>query len=307
MIARFESFWSHILPGAFPVSDDFEMPAEAAGGPDEANFEAFGHDNGHRFWWESDLRRLLGYGASEQGWQRAVGRAIAACTALGIPVQENFGHCSRDVEGEPVADCQLSRFACYLIAMNGDPRKAEVARAQAYFASFAEAARQMALHLDGVERVVIRDEMVDREKSLSSVAKGAGVADYALFQNAGYRGLYNMNLSDLKRLKGVPGDRTLLDFMGREELAANLFRITQTESKIRKENVRGQYNLERTAESVGKHVRKTIEEIGGTMPERLPPAEDLKAVKSGLKKTHRELKKLDKKRLPPSNSGDAKE
>lgn len=308
MFDTFDGFWllSH-RHQVLPVTDDIEIVDGTGSGADDGNFEAHGHDNGHRYWWESDLRRLLGY-EGEKGWDKASGRAIAACTALGIPVHENFQHTTREVDGEPVSDCKLSRFACYLIAMNGDPRKPEVARAQAYFASFAEAARQMALHLDGVERVVIRDEMIDREKSLSSVAKGAGVTDYALFQNAGYRGLYNMNLSQLKALKGVQGDRTLLDFMGKEELAANLFRITQTEAKIRKDKVRGQYNLENTAENVGRHVRNTIRDIGGTMPERLPPAEDLKTVKSGLKQTHRELKKLDKartaKKLPAKKKDD---
>lgn len=300
MIDRFESFWPLPLLRV-PLVTDENTSKDAASGDD---FEVFGHDNGHRFWWESDLRRLLGYDQGK-GWDKASGRAIAACTALGIPVQENFEHTTRDIDDEPVSDCKLSRFACYLIAMNGDPRKPEVARAQAYFASFAEAARQMSLQLDGVERVVVRDEMVDREKSLSSVAAGAGVVQYSLFQNAGYRGLYNMNLSQLKALKGVASDRSLLDFMGKEELAANLFRITQTEAKIRKDKVRGQHNLESTAENVGKHVRNTIREIGGTMPERLPPAQDLKAVKSGLKQTHRELKKLDKKRqLPKGKAGE---
>ena len=302
MSARLQSLLALPFPKAWLVSDGLEVGMTSPGNADEA-FEACGRDNGHRYWWESDVRRLLGYDG-HNGWDKAVGRAIAACTALSIPVQENFEHTTREVDGDPVSDCKLSRFACYLIAMNGDPRKPEIARAQAYFASFAEAARQMSLQLDSVERVVVRDEMIDREKSLSSVAKGAGVTDYALFQNAGYRGLYNMNLSQLKSIKGVQGDRTLLDFMGKEELAANLFRITQTESKIRKERVRGQYNLESTAESVGRHVRKTIQEIGGTMPERLPPAADLKAVKSGLKQTHRELKKLDKKKLPPPKKGD---
>jgi DNA-damage-inducible protein D len=278
------------------------IPFEPVPEDDGSTFEESGHDNGFRYWWESDVRRLLGY---EPGapWDKAKGRAMAACAALGIAVQENFLHDTReDADGDPVHDCKLSRFACYLIAMNGDPRKAEVARAQAYFATFAEAARRMAISLDGVERVVVRDEMIDREKSLASAAKHAGVdgaRGYALFQNAGYRGLYNMNLTQLKMIKGIDGDRTLLDFMGKEELAANLFRITQTESKIRAEKVRGQMNLERTAEGVGKQVRKAIQEIGGTMPERLPPAEDLKTVKSDLKKTARELTKMDvKKRLP---------
>lgn len=271
--------------------------------PDEREFEDFGHDNGQRYWWESELRRVLGYNETGKGWERATGRAIAACTALGISVPENFSHTTREVNGATVSDCKLSRFACYLIAMNGDPRKPEVARAQAYFATVAEAARQIALQIEGVERVVVRDEMIDREKSLSSVAKGAGVRDYALFQNAGYRGLYNMNLSQLRSLKGVKDGRTPLDFMGKEELAANLFRITQTEAKIKKENVRGQYHLEATAENVGRQVRKTIQEIGGTMPERLPPAEDLNKVKSGLKQTHRELQKMDKKKQLPKKTG----
>jgi len=240
---------------------------------------------------------MLGY-ESGAGFEKAKGRAMAACTALGIPIPENFDHCDRQLEDEPHHDCKLSRFACYLIAMNGDPRKPEVAHAQAYFATFAEAARQMALQIEGVERVVIRDDMSDREKSLSGVAKAAGVRDYGLFQNAGYRGLYNMNMGQLKALKGVKDGRTLLDFMGREELAANYFRITQTEAKIRKENVRGQSNLENTAESVGKHVRRTIAQIGGTMPERLVTAEDLKQIKSGLKQTHRQLKKMDAKKKP---------
>ena len=170
--------------------------------------------------------------------------------------------------------------------MNANPRKPEVARAQAYFVSLAEFARQFIEETEHVDRVVMRDEMADRENSLARVAKSANVTDYALFQNAGYRGLYNKNLNRLKELKGVPANRTLLDFMGREELAANLFRITQTEAKIKKDNVRGQKALEDTAYGVGQEVRATIRKIGGTMPEDLPISEDIKKVKSGLKKAH---------------------
>lgn len=264
-------------------------------------FEEHGHENGQRFWWQSELQELLGYRPG-QAFEKAVGRAMAACTALGISVPENFAHTDREVGGERIPDCRLSRFACYLIAMNGDPRKEAVAKAQAYFATFAEAARQMALQIEGIDRVVVRDELSDREKSLSGLAHAHGVKQYALFQNAGYRGLYNMNLKELKRLKSVDSGRSILDFMGKEELAANLFRITQTEAKIRKERVRGQYNLEETAEDVGRHVRKTIAQIGGTMPERLPPAEDLNTVKRGLKKTHRELKKLDSRKPKPEEN-----
>jgi DNA-damage-inducible protein D len=285
-----------LAPLSQPMSDDTVL--FSSGDTSAGSFESFGHENGQRYWWESDLRRMLGYELGET-WNKAIGRAMAALTALGIDVRENFEHTEReDGDGEVLTDCKLSRFACYLVAMNGDPRRPEVAKAQAYFATWAEAARRLADKLGGIERVVIRDELTDREKSMTSVARGAGVTDFALFQNAGYRGLYNMNISKLRAIKGVPDGRTPLDFMGREELAANLFRITQTESKIKKDGVRGQYMLEDAAESVGKYVRETIRKIGGTMPEHLPPSEDIKAVKGELKQAHRELKKMDK-RLPP--------
>jgi DNA-damage-inducible protein D len=275
--------------------------------PEASEFEALGCENGHRYWWQSDLRRLLGY-ASSDGLDKAVGRAMAACTALGISVPENFEHCRRTREdGSSFPDVKLSRFACYLIAMNANPRKEEVAQAQAYFAGLAEIARQYIEKVEHVDRVLMRDEMADREMSLARTARAGGVDDYALFQNAGYRGLYNLNLNALKKRKGIPAGRTLLDFMGKEELAANLFRITQTESKIKKEEVRGQRNLEATAHSVGQQVRSTIRKIGGTMPEHLPASEDIKKVKSGMKKAHREIQKVDKpKRVkkPTTDSAD---
>ena len=258
----------------------FDHPEESGG------FEELGIDNGIRYWWRSDVQRLLGY-TSDDSFEKPVGKAMAACTALGISVPENFQYVNRTLpDGREVPDIKLSRFACYLIAMNANPRKPEVARAQAYFVSLAEFARQFIEETEHVDRVVMRDEMADRENSLARVAKSANVTDYALFQNAGYRGLYNKNLNRLKELKGVPANRTLLDFMGREELAANLFRITQTEAKIKKDNVRGQKALEDTAYGVGQEVRATIRKIGGTMPEDLPISEDIKKVKSGLKKAH---------------------
>jgi DNA-damage-inducible protein D len=115
-----------------------------------------------------------------------------------------------------------------------------------------------------------------------------------LFQNSGYRGLYNMNLREIRRHKGVPDGRSPLDFMGKTELAANLFRVTQTEEKIRGEGIRGQPALEHTAEDVGRRVRRTMIEISGKRPENLPPAEDIKQVHKKLKSSHREIKKLDK-------------
>jgi DNA-damage-inducible protein D len=255
------------------------------------SFESLGRENGFRYWLASELARCLGY--SNLGpVNKAVQRAMAACAQLGAPILENF------VEAQTAGerDWRLSRFACYLTVMNADPRNPKVARAQGWFAALAEAFRQFTIETDGVERVVIRGEVAEREKSLSSTAFGHGVENYAFFQNAGYRGLYNMNLCDLKARKRIPDGRSVLDFMGKTELAANLFRITQTEEKIKNEDIRGQKPLERAAEDAGKRVRQTMREISGAVPEHLPTADDIKKVQSGLKRVGREFAKLDKPR-----------
>ena len=128
---------------------------------------------------------------------------------------------------------------------------------------------------------------------MSGTAKAAGVAEYGLFQNAGYRGLYNMDLWQIRRRKGVPQGRSPLDFMGKTELAANLFRVTQTEEKIRGGKIRGHVPLERAAENAGREVRRTMVKISGKHPEDLPPAEDIKEVHKKLRSSHREIRKLD--------------
>lgn len=279
----------------FAMADDssvFQGPLEGTG-----SFEDLGQENGQRFWWQRDLMAHLGY-TNTQSFAKAVGKAMAACTTLGIDVAQNFQHCDRTIDGELVPDCKLSRFACYLTAMNADTKKPEVAKAQAYFATLAEVTRQYLLRAENVERVLIRDEVTDASKAMVSAAKGAGVQNYAFFTNAGYLGLYNLSLKKLQLRKGVVG--TLFDVMGKQELAANLFRITQTEAKIKKDAVRGQTALESTAHEVGRHVRNTIKQIGGTMPEDLPLAENIRVVRSGLKKTHKELQKMDKKKQLPA-------
>jgi DNA-damage-inducible protein D len=261
--------------------------------PDRPGFEALAKSNGFRFWWASELALTLGY-ESLNGFRKAVERAMMAFTSLNIPVFDNIVQAQREVNGKLITDYKLSRFACYLAAMNGDPKKPQVAQAQAYFVQWAEACRLYLEQADGVERVAIRGEISEHERTLSGTAKKAGVTDYGLFQNAGYRGLYNMNLREVRRHKGVPEGRSPLDFMGKTELAANLFRVTQTEEKIRAEAIRGQPSLERAAENVGRKVRTTMIEISGKRPENLPPAEDIKQVHKKLKTSHREIKKLDK-------------
>src|SRR6266545_4507350 len=203
------------------------------------SFEDLGHDGDSHFWYARDLMVMLGY-ESYNAFQNAMNKAIGTCTTLGIPVLENFSQVQRDIDGLPVHDCKLSRFACYLSTMNGDVRKPQIAAAQAYFANTAEVVRTYIQNASNIERVQIREDISERERSLSGVARQAGVEQYPLFQNAGYRGMYNMDLRRLKQVKGVDQKRPLLDFMGKEELAANLFRLTQTEAKIKKENVRGQ-------------------------------------------------------------------
>lgn len=259
------------------------------------NFEVYAHENGFRYWLASDLMQLLDY-ASMTPVLNAVQKAIAACAALGVPIQDNFKETQTESGGR---DWCLSRFACYLTVMNGDVKNPRVAQAQAYFITLAEAFREYIQRADGVERVLIRGEVSEREKALSATASMHGVEKYQFFQNAGYRGMYNMDLRQIRRIKGVPEGRSPLDFMGKTELAANLFRLTQTEEKIRNEDIRGQRPLERAAEKVGKEVRETMHRISGTRPEALPPSQDLQQVKSGLKKAGKEFAKLDGPKKKP--------
>ena len=263
--------------------------------PKQPGFETLSRTNSFRFWWASELARLLGYG-DVNGFRKAIERAMITLTSLNIPVFDNILQEQREVDGKTVVDYRLSRFACYLTAMNGDPKKPQVAQAQGYFVAWAEACRLYLEQAEGVERVAIRGEISEHERTLSGTAKMAGVMDYGLFQNSGYRGLYNMDLWQVRRRKDVPENRSPLDFMGKTELAANLFRVTQTEEKIRSERIRGQRALENTAEGVGKKVRRTMIEISGKRPEDLPPAEDIKAIHKKLKSSHREIRKLDKPR-----------
>ncbi|HXR07763.1 MAG TPA: hypothetical protein VN765_10565 [Candidatus Acidoferrum sp.] len=279
--------------------------------PQRPGFEAMGHENSFRFWWASELAALLGY-EGLHSFRKAIERAMVTLTSLNVPIFENIIQEQRTVAGKTTSDYKLSRFACYLAAMNGDPKKPQVAKAQAYFVTWAEACRLSLEEADSVERVGIRAEISEHERTLSGTAHRAGVVQYGLFQNAGYRGLYNMDLYQIRRTKGVPQGRSPLDFMGKTELAANLFRVTQTEEKIQIERIHGQQALEYAAQEVGRKVRKTMIEISGRKPENLPPAEDIKEVHRKLKSSHQQIRKLDKPAatpapLPPSPPNDNKE
>ena len=256
-------------------------------------FDDWSNQNGDTYWWATDLGKMLGY-ASFGSFRKTIDRATTACTNAGVNVFDNFRQVQREMDGKVVTDFKLSRFACYLTAMNADPKKEEVAKAQAYFVAIAENLGQYVKEAENVERLIVRGEISEHEKSLSSTAKGAGVLNFAFFKNAGYMGMYNMPLNQLRQRKGIPHSRSPLDFMGKTELAANLFRITQTEEFIKGRNIKGQQNLENAAHGVGRKVRQSMEEISGISPENLPSAEDIKQVKSKLKKTDKQFKRLDK-------------
>lgn len=258
------------------------------------NFEQSCRENGFTHWFASDLMNYLGY-ETWQSFQKAINKAMTTCNTLSIPIIENFCQVSREVEGKEVLDFKLSRFACYLVVMNSDSKKPSVAQAQAYFATLAGAVQNYIQEAEKVERLTVRSEVSEREASLNGVAFRAGVVNYGFFQNAGYRGMYNKNITALKSARNIPASKSLLDFMGKEELAANLFRITQTELKIKQENITGQSRLETTAHSVGAKVRKTMLDISGVAPENMLPATDINTVKKELKNKSKKIKQIDTK------------
>lgn len=259
------------------------------------SFEDLGKANGATHWSEEVLRNALGYQTVES-FKKVIRRAIQACLSLGIEQGENFVYQN--------GNYALTRFACYLVAMNGDPKKPEVAAAQVYFATVAETFQSHLEHVDGIDRCLIRDEISEGQKSLASTAKRHGVVSYPFFMDAGYRGMYNMSLKQLQSRKGLDKKQQLLDHIGKDELAANLFRITQTDAKIKNENIRGQKNLEAAAHNVGQKIRHTMLEISGTAPENLPAVEPIKSVKQRIKGTRKALDSIDgdKKKLPREKS-----
>ncbi len=257
------------------------------------DFESMAATNGEdNFWSARQLLIFLGY-ADYSSFRKPLERAQKACLTLSIPLEDNFRHGAANIDGREVTDLQLSRFACYLVAVNGDPKKPQVARLQVYLAGLANTVREYFENAEQIERLIARGDLSDEEVVLSRVATAHGVTKYAFFQAAGYRGMYNMNMAKLRQIKGAPGSETPLDYMHSEELAANLFRITQTRAKIESEDINGQVPLESAAESVGKRVRSFMLETSGHTPESLPAAEDITRVKTGLKKAQRTLKKFD--------------
>ena len=249
----------------------------------EQTFESIKHINeyGEEYWLARELQPVLEY-VQWRNFAEAVERAKLACKNSGFSIEDHFADVSKTIEmpkgaHKDIPDYMLSRYACYLIVMNGDPRKEVIAIGQTYFAV---KTRQQEL-IDNYEqlsedqkRLAIRNEMIAHNKSLAEAAQMAGVVDprdYAIFQNKGYQGLYGgLGAKEIHARKGLKKSQKILDHMGSTELAANLFRATQTDEKLRRENIQGKQAAYDTHYQVGKKVRQTIKELGGTMPEDLP-------------------------------------
>ena len=268
----------------------------------ETLFESIKHinDYGEEFWYARELQVALEY-AQWRRFYSVIQRAITACKSSGNDASDHFAKVGNMVNigsgtKRELEDYELSRYACYLIVMNGDSRKEIIALGQTYFAV---KTRQLELieKFDELEedrkRLLIRQQMKIHNTSLAEAAKDAGVEtnlDYAIFQNHGYKGLYGgLDAKDIHKRKKLKSSHKILDYMGSTELAANLFRATQTDEKLRNENISSKMEANKTHFEVGKKVRQTIAELGGTMPEDLPTPE------KSIKQIEREQHKIEDK------------
>ena len=270
-------------------------------------FDDIRHDDTSReFWSARELQTILGY-ASWGKFQNAIKRAQKSFATSEVTKYYNIKDHFRQV-GKMVTlgsgarreliDFELSKYACYLIAQNGDPDKPEIAQAQAYFNIQTFRQEQFQSMSDEEKRLHVRTQVIDNNKTLFDSAKSSGVRNFGKFNDAGYRGIYGMNAKELALKKNLGKDK-ILDRAGTTELAANLFRITQTNDKLQNELANGKKIGEQKADSIhfmiGGKVRQTIKDIGGTMPENLPPEVHIKEIEkkvsgklgggeSGLKK-----------------------
>jgi DNA-damage-inducible protein D len=244
--------------------------------------------HGNEYWLARKLQLILGY-ADWRNFFEVIEKARAACVALDIDPSNQFVETTKLVvvgsgTTMEVPDFFLSRYAAYLVAMNGDSRKPQIAVAQSYFAVQTIRQEQTDQLTDSEKRIQARARVKDANKKLNSAAKNAGVINYAIFHDAGYRGLYDMPLAEVRRKKGIGPKDDLLDVAGRVELAANEFRITQTEQRLQVERTKGQEDASHVHNEVGKKVRKAMRDIGGTMPEELPIETPIKKLTAKRKK-----------------------
>lgn len=276
------------------------LTEEEQNGYAESLFESIKHtnDQGQEFWYARELQMALDY-KEWRNFHNVIDKAMIACQNSANSVVEHFVEVNKTIPmpksaTKDVVDYKLSRYACYLIVQNGTPAKKVIALGQTYFA-IKTRQQELIENFDDLDedrkRLAIRNEMITHNKSLAEAAQMAGIdnsIDYAIFQNKGYQGLYGgLGAKEIHARKGLKKSQKILDHMGSTELAANLFRATQTDEKLRKEHVTGKDAANKTHYEVGAKVRQTIKELGGTMPEDLPTP------KKSIQQIAREQKKIE--------------
>ncbi len=267
------------------------------------SFENIKHidENGIEFWYARELMTILEYNKWEN-FENVINKAKKACENSGITVIDHFPDIRKTIKmpkgaEKTILDYKLTRYACYLIAQNGDSRKKVIALAQTYFAVQTRkqeiTEKEYSMLTEDEKRFYQRNLTKKGNYSLNQTAKKAGVKNFDKFHNAGYKGLYNGETADdIAKRKGLRYREDILDNMGSTELIANLFRISQTEEKLIRDNIQNEKEANKTHYNVGAKVRKTIKELGGTMPEDLPtPKKSLKQLEKENGKT---IKKQNK-------------
>jgi DNA-damage-inducible protein D len=257
-------------------------------------------DNGAEYWSSRELAKELDY-SDYRKFLNVVNKAKIACENSGEVIHNHFVHMDEMVQigsgaERPIDTIYLSRYACYLIVQNSDPTKVVVAKGQTYFAIQTRRQEDTDNLIEDNKRVYLREEMKKHNTSLMKTASMAGVESFAIFQNAGYKGLYGgLTMQDIHLKKRLSKTQKVLDHMNSEELAANLFRATQTDAKIKRENIRGQGNASLAHFEVGQKVRNTITSLGGTMPENLPTPDAIGKAKTRIKKS-KNVKKIGREK-----------
>ena len=283
----------------YKLDTDVEHEEESA---HNKMFEDIKHidENGNEYWYARELQILLTY-TEWRKFEDVIEKAKISCEKSNLSVEDHFGDADRMVNigsktKRKIRDYKLTRYGSYLTAMNGDSRKPVVAQAQTYFAIKTRQQeineKEYSLLTEDEKRFYQRDLTKKGNYSLNQTAKNAGVKNFDKFHNAGYKGLYNGETADdIAKRKGLRYREDILDNMGSEELIANLFRISQTEAKLKRDNIKGEGKVNKAHNQIGAKVRKAIESMDGTMPEDLPtPKKSLKELDKG---NRRKLKKAE--------------
>lgn len=259
------------------------------------HFEESAHENGVRYWFAHEFMTALGY-ESWNSFSLVINKAMGACAKLNIDVTDAFIPDSYlSYEGKKLKTFRLTRFACFLVAMYADDRKSQVAQAKAILSAIAAKLIEQKIGESYLGRIETREDLKLAERVMSDIAHNSGLEQeqFGIFKDAGFRGMYNMSLRDLKVYKGIDSNEILYDFMGLDELAGNLFRVTQTAARIKNTKASGLNQLATTAKEVGQEVRQIMIKNSGVSPENLLPEEDISHVKKHLKSAYRKMKQLD--------------